>query len=92
MKNEILKLLNSENDYLKINKFCSLHRWQKDALGYSVDCLKVEISLTHAFSHCYTITARDWREIVEEVKNAQTQAFKDAVEELNKQLANGRLG
>lgn len=92
MKNEITKLLDSDNSILKINNFCQLRRWKKDALGNDVDKLVMEFSLTHKYSHTYEIAARDWRGVVEEVQAAQTKAFADAAEELNKQLANGRIG
>jgi len=92
MKKEITTLLNSEDATLKINKFCILRRWTKNWCGYDVDCLVAEFSITHAFSHRCEIKARDWRGIVEEVLEAQTEAFTKAMNECNKNLKHGYLG
>lgn len=92
MKKEINNLLASTNETLKINQFCTLHRWTKDALGQEVDRLCVDFSLTHAFSHRYEIQSRDWRGIMAAIQDAQTKAFAAAAEEFNSQLANGYIG
>ena len=91
MKKEIENLLNSENAYLDLNKFCCLHRWQKNAFGEPVDCLKVEFSITSAFDYREEITARDWREIVEQVREAHTRAFAKASEVLSTELKAGYI-
>lgn len=91
MKKEIENLLNSENAYLDLNKFCCLHRWQKNAFGEPVDCLKVEFSITSAFDYREEITARDWRGIVEQVREAHTRAFAKASEVLSTELKAGYI-
>lgn len=93
MKNAITNLINStEPATLKINQFCTLHRWTKDAIGTEVDCLEARFSITHSTSHIYKIEARDWRGVVAELQEAQTKAFMDAAATYNKQLANGYIG
>lgn len=91
MKKEIENLLNSENAYLDLNKFCCLHRWQKNAFGEPVDCLKVEFSITSTFDYREEITARDWRGIVEQVREAHTRAFAKASEVLSTELKAGYI-
>lgn len=91
MKKEIENLLNSENAYLDLNKFCCLHRWQKNAFGEPVDCLKVEFSITSTFDYREEITARDWRGIVEQVRDAHTRAFAKASEVLSTELKAGYI-
>lgn len=91
MKKEIENLLKSENAYLDLNKFCCLHRWQKNAFGEPVDCLKVEFSITSTFDYREEITARDWRGIVEQVREAHTRAFAKASEVLSTELKAGYI-
>lgn len=91
MKKEIENLLNSENAYLDLNKLCCLHRWQKNAFGEPVDCLKVEFSITSTFDYREEITARDWRGIVEQVRDAHTRAFAKASEVLSTELKAGYI-
>ena len=92
MKNEIIELLNSEEGTLKINKFCTLHRWTKSALNEDVDRLQAIFSITRYSSHTVDIDSRTWRAIVDDVASAQSKAFADSAEELNKQLLNGYIG
>ncbi len=89
MKKEIIELLNSTDATLKINPYCTLHRWTK-ALGLDVDNLEACFDLLPAYvvTH-YEITARDWRGIVAEVQEIQAQAFADLAKRLNSDLANG---
>lgn len=91
MKKEIENLLNSENAYLDLNKFCCLHRWQKNAFGESVDCLKAEFSITTTYDYSEYITARDWRGVVEQVRAAHTRAFAKASEVLSTELKAGYI-
>ena len=91
MKKEIENLLNSENSYLKLNNFCELHRWQKNAFGEPVDCLKVEFSITTTYDYSEYITARDWRGVVEQVRAAHTRAFTKASEILSTELKAGYI-
>ena len=59
MKKEIIKLLNSEQAYLKINKYITLKRWTKNAFDDEVDCLQAISSIEHcADGHKY-IQSRD---------------------------------
>lgn len=92
MKKKINHLIESEDASLKINNFCTLHRWTKDMAANDVDRLVATFSITHYASHSYEIESRDWRGIVAEVQEAQTKAFAAAAEEFNKQLANGYIG
>lgn len=92
MKKEINHLLESENASLKVNNYCTLHRWTKDILNNDVDRLVATFSITHYSSHSYEIKARDWQGIVAEVQESQTKAFTASADELNKQLANGYIG
>lgn len=92
MKKEIINLINSENETLKINNFCYLHRWTKSVLGEAVDHLEAVFSIQTSSSFTVEIKAREWKEVVEEVQKAQKAAFENAYEELNKQLANGYIG
>lgn len=91
MKKEIENLLNSEDDYLQLNKYCALHRWTRNALYEPVDCLKVEFSILHAYDYNEEITARDWQGIVEQVRKAHITAFAQASEELSRELKNGYI-
>ena len=91
MKKEIENLLNSENSYLKLSNFCTLHRWQKNAFGEPVDCLKVEFSITTTYDYSEYITARDWRGVVEQVRAAHTRAFTKASEILSTELKAGYI-
>lgn len=92
MKKAFIDLLNGEDSTLRINKFCTIHRWTKDALGNPVDKLEVTFSITSAFSHSYVIDSREWRSVVSEIQRFQTKAFADAAETLNRHLANGYIG
>lgn len=89
MKKEINELLSSENATLRLNKFCTLYRWQVNALGERVDFLRAEFSVTHQYSHSYAVTARSWQKIIEEIQLLQSKAFADAANQLNTQLKNG---
>lgn len=91
MKKEIEKLLKSEDAYLKLNKFCTLHRWTKNAFGEQVDCLRAEFSILHEFDHLKELTARDWRGIVEQVCELQQKVLKVVGETLSKELKNGYI-
>lgn len=91
MKKEIETLLNSENSYLKLNNFCELHRWQKNAFGEPVDCLQAEFSITRAFDYLEYITARDWQGVVEQVREAHVKAFAKASEILSTELKAGYI-
>ena len=90
MKKEITALVESKEGTLKLNQFCTLYRWTWSIT--EVDKLEVRFDLTSASSHMYEIHSRDWQGIVEEIKEAQTKAFADAAETLNKQIANGYIG
>lgn len=91
MKKEIENLLNSEKGYLKLNAYCELSRWQKDALGGHVDRLQAVFSIVHAFDYIEEITARNWQGIVEQVRKAHITAFAQASEELSRELKNGYI-
>ena len=91
MKKEIETLLNGENSYLNLNKFCRLHRWQKNAFGELVDCLIAEFSIVSAFDEIETITARNWREIIEQVREAHKKAFESAGKRLSNELKAGYI-
>lgn len=91
MKKEIMELINSEEGTLKINDFCTLYRWTKTALNEDVDKLEARFSIIHYSSHVVEIQSREWRSIVDEVAYAQTKAFADSADELNKQLINGYI-
>lgn len=92
MKKEIIALVNSQDGELKINKFCTLHRWTKSALNEDVDRLEAIFSITHYMSHIVEIQSREWRDIVNEVAAAQTKAFAESAEEYNNQLKHGYIG
>lgn len=93
MKKQITNLIGStEPTTLKINRYCTLYRWTKDAIGTEVDCLEVRFDIFHVSSHIYKIEARDWRGVVAEVQEAQIKAFADAAATYNKQLTNGYIG
>lgn len=91
MEKEIKNLLESENAYLNLSKFCRLHRWQKNAFGESVDCLKVDFSITSTFDYSEYIFARYWRDIVDKVIEAQHRAFKEADRILSTELKVGYI-
>ena len=91
MKKEIAELLNSSNATLKINTYCTLHRWTHSPAEGTVDKLEVTFSLNSAFSHSYDIGARDLKGIVAEIQEAQTKAFADAAEMYNRAIAGGTL-
>ena len=92
MKEKITELLKSENATLKINKFCTLHRWKKDALGSRADGIEVVFMIASGFISVSPIDSRNWRGVVDEVAEAQTLAFALAAEEYNRQLKNGCIG
>ena len=90
MKKEIEALLASENAYLKLNRYCTLHRWTKSGC-IDVDKLEVNFSILSVCGQAAAINSRDWRGIVEEVQAAQTAAFAAVAEELNGHLRNGYI-
>lgn len=92
MKNKITDLLNRDDATLKINSFCELRRYQKNALGNPVDRLDAVFSITHSSDFVVTISARDWRGVIEELRTAQRKAFAEAAETLDRQLENGYIG
>lgn len=92
MKKEIITLVNSKEGTLKINNYCTLQRWTKTALNEDVDKLEAIFSITHYMSHTVEIQSRNWKSIVDEVVAAQTKAFAESADELNKQLLNGYVG
>lgn len=91
MKKEVENLLKEKDGYLKLSNFCTLHRWQSNALGENVDCLKADFSITSAFDYCEQITARDWQGIVEQVREAHARAFAQASNILSNELKSGRI-
>lgn len=91
MKKEILKLLESQNERLKINNFCCLHRWQKDALNQTVDYLEIEFSGISYNQKTVEIEERGWQDIVERVQKEQTKFFNELSVTLNSDLKNGYL-
>lgn len=91
MKKEIENLLIEQDGYLKLNNFCTLHRWQKNAFGEPVDCLQAEFSITSAFDYLEYITARDWQGVVEQVREAHIKAFAKASEILSTELKAGHI-
>jgi len=93
MKKEIEQLLASENATLKINRYCRLHRWQRiDFPVQKVDGLRADFSVVHAYDYAVDIKARTWQGVVEEVAQAQVEAFRRAGDEYAKRLKNGYLG
>ena len=91
MKKEIEKLMESQDAYLDVNKYCTLHRWQQNAFGVPVDCLVAEFNITRAFDYIEDITARDWHGVVEQVREAHSRAFADAAKTLSTELKAGKL-
>lgn len=91
MKKEIEKLLKSEDAYLKLNKFCTLHRWTQNAFGERVDCLEAQFSVLSEFDYIEMVKSRIWREIVDEVCELQQKVFKVVGETLSKELKNGYI-
>lgn len=91
MKREIMKLLRQSEGYLSINKFCALHRYTKDALGREVDVLNLEISISTSYDYIIEIKSRDFKDVVDEIKQYQTKAFKEIAEKFNEELENGYL-
>ena len=92
MKKRINALIESENAILKINNFCYLHRWTHSPAEGRVDRLEVFFKLTICGQYHTEIKARDWRGVIEEVQEAQTKAFAEEAEKLNKELKNGYFG
>lgn len=90
MKKEITALVESKEGTLKINQYCTLHRWTW--AGTKVDALEVRFDLISISSHTYEIQSRDWQGIVEEIKEVQTKAFADTANHYNKVLSNGYIG
>ena len=91
MKKQILKLLNEENGRLKINKICSLHRWQKDGLNQKVDRLEIEFSLLSVSDKSIEIEERDFKEIIKRIEKEQTIFMKEITEKLNSNLRCGYI-
>ena len=91
MKNEIEKLLKSEDAYLKLNKFCTLHRWTQNAFGEKVDCLEAHFSVLRKLDYIEIVKSRTWREIVDEVCELQEKVFKTIADKINNNLKNGVL-
>jgi len=93
MRKEFKQLLSMKNGYLRINKLAILHRWQEDALGDDVDCLRIDFNSPTGRSSFYAadIQARDTEGIAKEIA-MHTKAFADkwAKEEANRILA-GRI-
>lgn len=88
---KINNLLKEENAELKINKFCLLYRYKKDALGRKVDVLKLNVSIITSCDASFEIKSRDSKGIIEEIKKCQNEAFQKISEKLNKGLENGHL-
>ena len=93
MKKQIENLLASENSTLDLNKFATLHRWQKDALNdQDCDCLVCSISLISSCACIRDISSRDWKGIIAEVEEIIREVFAKAAETLCKNLENGYIG
>ena len=91
MKKEIENLLNSEKGYLKLNAYCELSRWQKDALGGHVDRLQAVFSIVHAFDYIEEITERTCQGVLQQVEEAHNKAFANAAKVLAIELKNGYI-
>lgn len=93
MKKQIENLLASENSTLDLNKFATLHRWQKDALnGKDCDGLICEISVISSCDCIRDITSRDWKGIIAEVEEIIREVFAKAAGALCRDLENGYIG
>lgn len=92
MKKEIENLLASSSAHLKLNQFCTLYRWQKDALGHWCDRLTVEVSLIakpHDF--CCEVNSRDCAGIIREASAAVAKAFVQVAGRLITEMENGYI-
>lgn len=88
MKNkDYLNLINSDNGFLIINNFCTLHRWT-NSFGEKVDKLTIIISINNHAEYTSEILTRDVKSIKEEVKQHLKIAFEKALEKLCNNIDN----
>lgn len=91
MKKEIEKLINSEDAFLNINPFCTLHRWTKSAIGEQTDSLTATFHVLSSADRVVNIENRDWVGIVEAIGDAQEEFFSEIAKKLNSDLGAGYI-
>lgn len=92
MKKEIESLLKSENQTLRINEYCCLNRWQKDALNQDVDMLVLEFKNFYGkYNKNVEIKSRDCAEIIKIVETEIKNFFEELGNCLAENFKNGYL-
>lgn len=92
MKKEIKKLLASENNNLRLNEYCFLKRWQKDALNQNVDRLVLEFKNYYGkYNKVVEIESRNYSEIIELVENEIKNFFLELGDNLSRDFKNGYI-
>lgn len=92
MKKEIESLLKSENQTLRINEYCCLNRWQKDALNQDVDMLVLEFKNFYGkYNKNVEIKSRDCSEIIKIVETEIKNFFEGLGNCLSENFKNGYL-
>lgn len=96
MNKQIKELFNQEDATLKINDFCALHFYKKDALfednngrGWLVVDFKCSYGKTGHSAH---IDSREPNDIKEAIKKEQAYFFDGLRDMLNKQIDGGYIG
>lgn len=96
MNKQIKALFEQEESSLKINEFCTLRYFLKDALGNDNDgngWLKVDFTCKYGKAwHTADIESREPNEIKEAIKKEQTIFFDNLRNTLNKQIGAGCIG
>lgn len=92
MKKEIEKLLSSENDSLRLNEYCILKRWKKDALNQKVDRLVIEFNNYYGkYNKIVEIESRNYSEIIKLIENEIKKFFLELGNNLSKDFKNGYI-
>ena len=96
MNKKIKALFEQEESSLKINEFCTLRYFLKDALGMDnngAGHLVVDFKCFYGKAwHSAHIESRELNEIKEAIKKEQTYFFDELRDMLNKQIDGGYIG
>lgn len=92
MKKEIENLLINENSSLRLNEYCFLRRWQKDALNQNVDRLVLEFKNYYGkYNKVVEIESRNYSEIIELIESEIKIFFLELGDNLSKDFKNGYI-
>lgn len=91
IKKDIVKLINSESDTVKLNDISYLKRYRKDYLGNDVDVLQIVFRYVIGIKggKYYDISARDYDGVVAEIDKLTHEYLAECADEAVKNIANG---